>query len=323
MTMRRRTAVSALFIALAGFVVGVVDDPPRAEAAANNWLPSQVDITRLPLGDSRVSVTNPARGVILSCTGPTGTEGAEADGEWIDAASGTWDRTRKLAVQGRVIWEQARYEETISPGRRMLATNKLPVHDPTGTFPVAPDDPAHRIDRNPNSIGSSVLAVALPLRPAPAEQAGCLGAGPIGIFRNGVVAYNSLDERGRDAVAHEVQDECNGHPEMTGTYHYHAVAQCLLDKATGPSTVVGFAFDGFPIVVERDRHGRLPSNADLDDCHGRTSPVLLDGRIVPIYHYSATWEFPYFIGCFHGRNPIRTPMGGGGGQHPGHPAAGG
>jgi hypothetical protein len=62
--------------------------------------------------------------------------------------------------------------------------------------------------------------------------------------------------------------------------------------------VVGFALDGFPIVVERDARGDLPTNADLDECHGRTSPILLDGEVVEIYHYSATLEFPYVIGCF-------------------------
>ena len=73
-----------------------------------------------------------------------------------------------------------------------------------------------------------------------------------------------------------------------------------LDASKGASTVVGFARDGFPIVVERDAAGDLPTNADLDECHGRTSPVLLDGEVVTTYHYAATHEFPYFIGCFRG-----------------------
>ena len=70
--------------------------------------------------------------------------------------------------------------------------------------------------------------------------------------------------------------------------------------AVGPSTVVGFAHDGFPIVVERDARGNLPTNADLDRCHGRTSTIVLDGKKVEMYHYSATYEFPYFIGCYAG-----------------------
>jgi hypothetical protein len=88
---------------------------------------------------------------------------------------------------------------------------------------------------------------------------------------------------------------------MNSTYHYHDVPSCLRESTVGPSTVVGFARDGFPIVVERDAAGDLPTNADLDECHGRTSAIELDGEIVEMYHYSATYEFPYFIGCYRGR----------------------
>jgi hypothetical protein len=122
---------------------------------------------------------------------------------------------------------------------------------------------------------------------------------PVGMLRNGVFVFSSLDGRGEDAVAHESQDLCDGHPAMT-TYHYHNIPSCLRDATKGTSTVVGFAWDGFPIVVERDAKGALPTNADLDECHGRISPVLLDGKVVTTYHYSATLEFPYFISCFKG-----------------------
>jgi hypothetical protein len=40
-----------------------------------------------------------------------------------------------------------------------------------------------------------------------------------------------------------------------------------------------------------------PNNADLDECHGRTSPMLLDGQVVEPYHYSLTLEYPYTVGC--------------------------
>ena len=43
-----------------------------------------------------------------------------------------------------------------------------------------------------------------------------------------------------------------------------------------------------------------PTNADLDQCHGRVSTISLDGAAVEMYHYSATREFPYFIGCYAG-----------------------
>jgi hypothetical protein len=122
----------------------------------------------------------------------------------------------------------------------------------------------------------------------------------VAVLRNGVVVFASLDAMNRDAVAYETQDACDGHPEMSSTYHYHDIPSCVRDATTGSSTVVGFAKDGFPIVVERDGDGNLPTNADLDECHGRVSPIELDGVVVETYHYSATYEFPYFMGCYRG-----------------------
>ena len=132
------------------------------------------------------------------------------------------------------------------------------------------------------------------MAPTPA----CLPKASVGIMKNGVVLFAPVDERNRDAVAYETQDRCDGHPQQSSTYHYHDIPSCALVASKGPSTVVGFARDGFPIVVERDPSGRLPANADLDECHGRVSPIALDGTIVTMYHYSATYEFPYFIGCY-------------------------
>jgi hypothetical protein len=114
------------------------------------------------------------------------------------------------------------------------------------------------------------------------------------------VLYDALDAAGRDAGAHETQDLCDGHPDGHEEYHYHSVASCIRDTATGSSTLVGYAFDGYGIYVERDAAGNLPTNADLDACHGRVSEVTWNGQTVSMYHYDATLEYPYTLGCYHG-----------------------
>ena len=68
---------------------------------------------------------------------------------------------------------------------------------------------------------------------------------------------------------------------------------------------VGVALDGYPIYGPRGPGGRLYANADLDACHGLTSTVTLGGKRVRMYHYVATLEYPYSIGCFRG-TPIRV-----------------
>lgn len=114
--------------------------------------------------------------------------------------------------------------------------------------------------------------------------------------------FNALDDAGRDAGAHEVQDSCDGHPQGTSIYHYHDVSACLqttASSAPGSSTLIGYALDGYGVYLERDAQGDLPTDADLDACHGRTSTVMWDGNPVDMYHYDVTLEYPYFLGCFH------------------------
>jgi hypothetical protein len=267
----------------------------------NEWSGAPVDTTKLPLGTSKVSLTSPSVGGLYACdAGSPNGPGAQAVGPWIDEAAGTWDLTKKVAVQGSVSWPMATYNETTVGTSRVITSNGLPVGAVTGTFPIAASDPAYAYDRNPNQIAANDVTMTLPLSPTAAATPGCLGKGRVGILKNGVSLFAPLDERNRDAVAYETQDSCDGHPQQASVYHYHDIPSCIRDASKGTSTVVGFAVDGYPIVVERDAAGNLPRNADLDECHGRTSPVMLDGAVVTTYHYSATYEFPYFIGCFRG-----------------------
>ena len=267
----------------------------------NTWVGPSVDITKLPIGTDKVSLTGPAVGGLFACdAGFAGGGGAHAAGPWIDEAAGTWNLSAKVSVRGEVSWPMATYSEVIEGTSRVISSNGLPVDEITGEFPIAPDDPAYAYDRNPNRIAGNEVEVVLPLNPAVAPTATCLGKGGVGVLKNGVSLFAPIDERNRDAAAYETQDECDGHPQQTSVYHYHEIPSCIRDASVGSSTVVGFAFDGFPIVVERDGNGNLPTNADLDECHGRISRIELDGAVVETYHYSATFEFPYFIGCFKG-----------------------
>ncbi len=269
-------------------------------AVVNTWTGTKVDPTKLPIGDSSVTTSGTGVGKLFSCRGGNpNAPGASADGPWLNIAANTWDSTTKLAVKGDVTWPTAKYTEIVGDGKRVLTSNNLPVDMKSGTFPIAPDDPSYAYDRNPGRITSADTTVTLVETATAALKASCMSEGPVGMMKNGVLVFNSLDGKGKDAVAHESQDLCQGHPAMT-TYHYHNVPSCLRIASTGPSTVVGWISDGFPIVVERDASGALPTNADLDECHGRTSPILLDGQVVTMYHYSTTLEFPYFIGCYKG-----------------------
>jgi len=114
----------------------------------------------------------------------------------------------------------------------------------------------------------------------------------------GVALFDAFDAGGRDAGAWEVQDGCAGHPQISSEYHYHTLSSCIQD--TSVITVIGWALDGFPITGPKVGTNNLLTTADLDQCHGITSTITVDGRAVTMYHYVMTQDFPYSVSCFRG-----------------------
>ena len=262
---------------------------------------SPTDPTRLPIGDGKVSLSGPKRGWVYACQPPNPNGGgAFRDGPWIKG-DGTFDLTAKVHVSGSRTWP-GRFTVKAGGARTLLSGNGLPVKTPTGTFPVSSTDEAFQYDRNPNSIQAQAVHYSIPAKPKAAARPSCLPMGPIGYAVDGVAIFDALDALGRDAVAHEVLDLCDGHPERSGAYHYHHIPDCVLkgQSPTAPSKLVGWALDGYPILGPRGPGGRLWTDADLDACHGRTGVVAIDGKRVRTYYYAATLEYPYTLGCFHG-----------------------
>jgi hypothetical protein len=256
-----------------------------------------VDRTRLPLGDSKVA-RSATVGSVWACQSSFNGGGAFTDGPWI-RADGTYDYAAKAIVDGDVSWP-SQFTIELHGNTRSVVGNDLPSHT-TGVYPIAQSDDAYRYDRNPNRIKEQSLRLTLPATPTVASQPSCLPGGPIGVLLSGSVLFNALDAGGRDAVAHEAQDHCQGHPQPEGMYHYHNLSSCLDDGDGGHSPLMGYAFDGFGIYGHHGEGGATLSNADLDACHGHTHAIEWDGQTVEMYHYHATAEYPYTLGCFKGQ----------------------
>ncbi len=291
-------------IALLALTLGSVVVPLAMAAVGGH--PAATDVTRLPLGDGRVS-TAAKRGYVYACQSTPGRPGgADHAGAWISGSS--FDLTAKAVVDGRVRWKGTTTFSRRSTGLEVVG-NGLPRSTPTGRFPIAADDDAYAFDRNPNTILAQTVSLTLPGRPKIATKPSCLPMGMIGIALNGVAIFNALDDSHRDAVAHEAQDLCDGHPQRRGIYHYHSIPDCLTGSGAGQKKLVGYALDGFPLLGPRGENGKLLTNADLDACHGHTGWIILAGKRVRIYHYHATLEYPYTLGCFRGK-PVRSPLAG-------------
>ena len=131
------------------------------------------------------------------------------------------------------------------------------------------------------------MSVVLPSNPAKAASPACSSAAGavIGFLNTGVAIFNALDAGGKDAPAHEIQDSCDGHPEVTGQYHYHSLPRCIaVGSKKKHSKRIGWARDGFPIFGPRGAKGEYMLNNDLDACHGHThrSGSTASGTALPL-----------------------------------------
>ncbi len=262
-----------------------------------------VDPKAIPVGDGKLTTTTPAIGFLYVCSIPT-SPSLPGKAPWISADGTTWDQTAKPSVSGSVAWTSV-FDVMVHEGmHHNISGNGLPNHN-TGTFPIAISDPVYQFDKNPNAIATSTMAWQLPLAPVVASIPTCTHLGAMGVLLSGARLFNASDADGRDAVAHEVQDACDGHPQRVGIYHYHALSRCngQTDVAGQHSPLVGFIADGFGLFGNQGEGGVALTNADLDLCHGHTHAVTIDGGSVVSYHYHATKEFPYTVGCFRG-NPV-------------------
>lgn len=250
----------------------------------------------VPLGDNRYTTTAPRKGYIYLCNPKKENGGAFADGPWITGK--TWSYLKKATVEGSVSWPTATFKNTVTGATRTLMGNGLPTNHATGVFPIARNSVAGTYDKNPNSIRSQTLKEIVSANPVYSNTPYCMG-GEVGVMLNGVPLFNGFDATLRDAMAHEVQDKCGGHPQVSGQYHYHGMSPCLTD--IGVETIVGYALDGFPITGPKVSDKKFLSTDDLDECHGITSPIKVGTKKVTMYHYVLTRDFPYSVSCFRGK----------------------
>jgi hypothetical protein len=250
-------------------------------------------------------LTQPARNHVYWCGQSTMAPGPALP--WVQR-DGTVDNGHKPHVNGTVAWSNHRLNQITAGSDRTITTNGLPSH-PTGQFPVSLQDSpeAFQFERSTAAIQQLLRVYNVPITPQVAAPPSCVPVGAIGIALTGAVFFGALNAELHDAVAVEIFDRCEGHPDRMGQYHYHHGSPCFdQGRPDQHSPLVGIAFDGFAIYGRRDVDGRLVTNDNLDECHGHVGPAVnANGVTVTAYHYHINDEFPYILGCFMGTPTIR------------------
>lgn len=226
-------------------------------------------------------------------TGPDDQETAAAEA----AASGTVD----IAILSEKFGSGV--DVTIEGDQLVIHSTDVPDH-PSPYFGTGSASYEGYDGTNPHymqnnfQITEQSMTYRIPRYPRTADQVSATPLGPIGVAVNGVAFFNQYAGNGQP-LSFEINsfDQYNGHPQMSGVYHYH-VEPLYITAERGSDALLGLLLDGFPVYGPVEDGKRL-TNADLDAEHGHFGPTaeFPDG----IYHYHVTDEAPYINGDgFHG-----------------------
>jgi len=150
---------------------------------------------------------------------------------------------------------------------------------------------------NPNVIATQSLTFRIPITPTALTTPSPTPLGPIGVAINGVPIFNQYAANNQPLTG-EINsfDQYNGHPQMSGMYHYHVEPTWI--TRTSRAVLIGVLLDGYPVYGPME-NGALVASSSLDAAHGHfvVTPEFPSG----VYHYHTTSDAPYINGSgFHG-----------------------
>jgi hypothetical protein len=169
---------------------------------------------------------------------------------------------------------------------------------------------------DPNDAVNQNFVFKIPRNPR--EETGTKTSTPLGVTAvliNGVAIFNAKDANSyknqgiwhSNAVVVEASsfDDCLGHPQEQGVYHYHQNPICVYSMdSTKHSPIIGYAFDGYPIYgafgyTNPDGSGgikRMISSYRLRNLTQRTS--LPDGTQLSASEYGPDVSAQYPLGYY-------------------------
>jgi hypothetical protein len=145
---------------------------------------------------------------------------------------------------------------------------------------------------------------SIPLVPVHAASATSIDAA-LGVAVNGVPIYDYTSQGLNDPAVYVASadtklsgelDVCNGHAGRGDDYHYHAAPTCMMQAMAnrGPTAIIGWAFDGYPIYGNTNPNGSTIASGALDVCNAQA-----DATFGFRYHTSDT--HPYIVQCLVGQ----------------------
>ena len=125
------------------------------------------------------------------------------------------------------------------------------------------ESPQSGMNVNPNTITTQYFKFYIPLTPSAATSVSSTPLGSIGVSLSGVPFFNQYGGPNNQPLDNEIAsfDNYYGHPQQSGTYHYHWEPLYLTSEDS--SILVGYSLDGFPIYGPTNQSdGQYPTDLD-------------------------------------------------------------
>lgn len=305
-------------------------NPASAATTDSGWAKNGVP-TYLNTPKTGNKINKPAKNTVFACIEvqipktPAKIKIGPLLGRSMTQAQTPWVQDDKVVIDKIEVMEgSVRYKSqlkiTESKTTRRFKSNGMPNH-PVGIFPIPKDSPAYKYyaalpaEGYDNAAEIPVapydLDVLLPLNPKIAKKPSCIKSLMTGFALTGAAWHVEIAADSKvntfDPNAALPTDQCFGHP-YEGEYHYHGYSwKCMKKGKPGQqSPLYGYALDGFGIYGPLDADGKVITNDQLDECHGRVAEVTFNGKRQKMYHYVLNNEYPYSIGCLKG-TPLKQP----------------
>ena len=145
---------------------------------------------------------------------------------------------------------------------------------------------------------AAIQTFVIPVTPVPQTTPSEIDRrGAVGVALNGIT-FDPPAPTEAILNAHTLApfDDCGGHINLHGGYHYHTHTGCSteVEQSDDYAPMIGYALDGFPMYAHLDQEGKEATN--LDECRGVYDEVRS-------YHYRvANAGSNSFINCFKGES---------------------
>jgi len=234
----------------------------------------------------RTNYIIPTTAILLACGGSAATSPRESSGSTTSEAPTMY---KVFTGDGVTVKVDGNYVVITTTG---VPDHKSPYFGSGNAKYEAYNGTNRSFQLNPNVIQSQQLSFRIPITPTELSTPSPTPLGPIGVATNGVPIFNQYAANNQPLTG-EINsfDQYNGHPQMTGQYHYHVEPTWLTRLSR--EVMIGVLLDGYPVYGPIE-NGQLVNTSGLDGAHGHTSAT----KEFPqgVYHYHTTSDAPYING---------------------------